>query len=237
MGCLFYNSPFVQYRWCLAGVSPAPCPPDNTVPHASHYTRYCHPRIIILYCGTIHYIFGFTFLILFLPPIASDCHTHNQTHWTQEQVDHNIHSIHSAMSYITVYFCLFLTHILYIIQEPMPCNVDVWLGPVMPHASASNRPVGRPDTKHQPPPSSFTSHYLIICHPNSSAQQVSSWVVHWMDSIQWYLEQSPATSLLCLAYLNVCLSECVKVAIYLRLTYSIIRITNPYSTISVYEKK
>eukprot|EP01083_Nonionella_stella_P032217 88195_1 len=230
MGCLFYNSPFVQYRWCLAGVSPAPCPPDNTVPHASHYTRYCHPRIIILYCGTIHYIFGFTFLILFLPPIASDCHLHIQyvSQRTLEQVDSIILFVLDSAMFcilISIVFCILCTS-----KSPF-LDRQMWM-------VSGRRIETNEETEHQQPPtSSFTSHYLIICHPNSSAQQVSSWVVHWMDSIQWYLEQSPATSLLCLAYLNVCLSECVKVAIYLRLTYSIIRITNPYSTISVYEKK
>eukprot|EP01083_Nonionella_stella_P283020 963225_1 len=221
MGCLFYNSPFVQYRWCLAGVSPAPCPFNRTVLHALNLNSHCFPWTNIHSNGTMHYIIGSDLPILFLPPIASDCHFHIQyiSQRTLEQEDSIILLVlDSAMSYIpiSIVFCISCTS-----QSPF-LDRQMWM--------VSGRTIETDEgTKHQPPPSPFTSHYLVICHPNSSAQQVSSWVVHWMDSIQWYLEQSPATSLLCLAYLNVCLSECVKVAIYLRLTYSIIRITNPYS--------
>eukprot|EP01083_Nonionella_stella_P284314 967836_1 len=93
MGCLFYNSPFVQYRWCLAGVSPAPCPSSYTVHCAQQNKHHCHPWINIFYNGTMHHILGFIPSILFLPPIASDCHVYIQYHSqrTLEQVDHIIH--------------------------------------------------------------------------------------------------------------------------------------------------
>eukprot|EP01083_Nonionella_stella_P283019 963223_1 len=231
MGCLFYNSPSVQYRWCLAGVSPAPCP-NYTTHYAQQYIQHCHPWVNIYFNGTMHHILGFTPSNLLLPPIASDCHTHIQydSQRTLEQVDYIIHLLlDSAMQYIpfSIVFCIFYTSYSLFLDRPM------WMvsGRTIETDETDERTKYLPPTASSFAPNStaISRHYLIIYHPNPSTQHVSSWVVHWMDSIQWYLEQSPATSLLCLAYLNVCLSECVKVAIYLRLTYSIIRITNPYS--------
>eukprot|EP01083_Nonionella_stella_P127352 385787_1 len=89
MGCLFYNSPSVQYRWCLAGVSPAPCPFNRTVLHALNLILHWFPWTNIHSNGTMHYIIGSDLPILFLPPIASDCHLHIQyaSQRTLEQVD------------------------------------------------------------------------------------------------------------------------------------------------------
>eukprot|EP01083_Nonionella_stella_P283022 963228_1 len=90
MGCL-YSSPLVQYRWCLAGVSPAPCPYDHTV-LVTATELHCHSLIYHKINGfgnnAINWIL-FNAITLSMPPYTSDCHSNNTLTLkrTLEQVD------------------------------------------------------------------------------------------------------------------------------------------------------
>eukprot|EP01083_Nonionella_stella_P165884 553063_1 len=167
MGCLFYNSPFVQYRWCLAGVSPAPCPFNRTVLHALNLNSHCFPWTNIHSNGTMHHIIGSNLPILFLPPIASDCHFHIQyvSQRTLEQVDYITHSLNTFTTNTAQ------EHDGIMIYQPLP-------------------PIFAPNY------ATFSRLYLVLCHSNSSALCNSCWVVKFIYNswpvirhILWYFIQ------------------------------------------------